>query len=541
MMQKISKCRVQDWKLCASTKHVLSVVMGLVLLVGCANVEQFDKETKARANALATIPRPQVVRQVERSDPRGRAIDEVDEATAVTMDVKNTPIAGLLKPLAARLGYALNATNGVDMSRQISVEMKGQTLEQAIRQVGWQAGYAVVISASDRTVTVAEQATMVFVIPGEDLKKAMTSDFQYGGQAGGAAGGAGGGGGGVPGGGTGGATVGSTGGSTGGAPAGVGVNPVATSFVVKGSFSSGSVEGFRQFVQSQAGTNARVDVYPEAGLVSVRGNGQALKRVHDMLSRYAYQQRRQIEINARLIDVNLSDDFKYGIQWDKVLNAAGTYKFGLNTLSSAGPNSTSSASFTTASITSVIQALETYSNVEVVSSPRLIVSHGSSEVFFKGTLRPYLPSVTSSTIPSGTGTATTQSGSGAYATDGVNIAVYASILDDDNAILTIVPSVVTLGNLNSFLNGQVQMYDQAVQNSGQRISVRSGQTVVISGTKTRSNSVAKSGIPGLQEIPALGAIFAGDTKSTGATESVLLLSTRILRPQPLNIVFSESI
>ena len=123
----------------------------------------------------------------------------------------------------------------------------------------------------------------------------------------------------------------------------------------------------------------------------------------------------------------------------------------------------------------------------------------------------------------------------------MNLAVHASILDDENAVITLVPSSVSLGSLRKFLNDQVQMYDQAVQNSGQRINVVSGQTVVISGTKSSSNNSSRLGIPGLVEIPGLGAMFAGNTKDVASRESVLIINARILNPTPKDIVFSESI
>jgi len=144
-------------------------------------------------------------------------------------------------------------------------------------------------------------------------------------------------------------------------------------------------------------------------------------------------------------------------------------------------------------------------------------------------------------VPSGTGTTTQQSGSGAYAQDGVNLAVHASILDDENAVITLVPSTVTLGTLHKFLNDQVQMYDQAVQNGGQRINITSGQTVVISGTKASTNNSSRLGVPGLVDIPGFGALFAGNTKDVASRESVLIINARILNPTPKDIVFSESI
>ena len=85
------------------------------------------------------------------------------------------------------------------------------------------------------------------------------------------------------------------------------------------------------------------------------------------------------------------------------------------------------------------------------------------------------------------------------------------------------------------------MYNQSVQNGGQRISIQSGQTVVISGTRISTNTASTQAVPGLAEVPGLGAVFAGNTKDVAARESVLIINARILRPMPMNIVFSESI
>lgn len=506
--------------------RITSIGIAISLISGCANVGtyQSDVALKAKTYSDAPLNTTSTVTNVSRSTPRGREIDDVDERAAVTMNVKNANFYDLLSKLANRLGYGLTAIQTVDIQRQVTLDLRGLTIQQAMRQIAWQAGYALVINDADRSVTLAPEATVVFMVPSEDLKKTLDTDFKYGGSP------------------IGGGTA-SSGGSSGGPGAATGsstLNPISASFTVTGKYQNGP-GGFKTFLETQAGSNAKVEVYAEAGMVSVRGNGQAIKRVHDFLSKYSYNASRQIEINARLVEVGLTNSFKYGIQWDRVLNSAGTYKAGINTLGTVGTASNASYSFTTASITSVIQALENFTSVDVSATPKLIITNNSSGVFYSGTQQPYMPQITTTTVASGSGTQTSQSGTGALAQDGVNLAVHANILDDNNAFLTIVPSKVTLGSLHKFLNDQVQMYDQAVQNGGQRITIQSGQTVVISGTRTSTNNSSKQAVPGLVEIPGLGAIFAGNTKDVQARESVLILNARILRPAPMNIVFSESI
>lgn len=512
-----------------TAQRVLAITAAVWLsgvLSGCANVDEYKKTVEQRAAEHKSLTQQSTtVRNVERSVARGRMIDDVDERNAVNINVRNANFFELLRQLSNRRGFGLTAVQNVDVQRQITIDLRGQTIEQAIRQIAWQAGYAVVINKAERSVTVSDQATMVFIVPSEDLKRTVRTDYKFGGSAIGASGGS---------------SSGASGAMPGSSTGGTSINPISAAFSVTGEYSN-NPKGFKDFLENLAGKNAQVEIYAESGMVSVRGNGQALKRVNDFLSKYDFNARRQIEINARLVEVGLTDSFKYGIQWDKVMNADASSKVSINTLGTVGTDTTSSLSFTTASITSVVRALEQYTTVDVVSTPKLIVANNSSGVFFKGTQVPYLPQVTSSNVPSGTGTTTTQSGSGAYAQDGVNLAVHASILDDENAVITLVPSSVSLGSLRKFLNDQVQMYDQAVQNSGQRINVVSGQTVVISGTKSSSNNSSRLGIPGLVEIPGLGAMFAGNTKDVASRESVLIINARILNPTPKDIVFSESI
>lgn len=506
-----------------SFQRVLTITVA-VWLSGCANVADYQKEVEQRVGQRKpAAEQSKTVRMVDRSTPRGRIIDDVDARDAVNINVRNANFFEILRQLSNRRGYGITAVQNVDVQRQITLDLRGQTIEQAMRQIAWQAGYALVINKAERSVTVSDQATMVFAVPSEDLKRTVRTDYKFGGSAIGASGGSSSGGGGMPG---------SSGASA------TSINPSAASFTVTGEYGNNPA-GFKSFLENLAGKNSQIEIFAESGLVSVRGNGQALKRVNDFLSKYDYNARRQIEINARLVDVALTDSFKYGIQWDKVINA--DTKFGINTLGSVGTDTTSSLSFTSASITSVVKALEQFTSVDVVSTPKLIVSNNSSGVFFKGTQVPYLPNVTTSTVPSGTGTTTQQSGSGAYAQDGVNLAVHASILDDENAVITLVPTTVTLGTLHKFLNDQVQMYSQAVQNGGQRINITSGQTVVISGTKASTNNSSRLGVPGLVDVPGFGALFSGNTKDVASRESVLIINARVLNPTPKDIVFSESI
>jgi type II secretory pathway component GspD/PulD (secretin) len=493
--------------------------LGAVLITGCAPTAQLlGKDVSEKARELRGGPppvNPPSVQQVDRLAPVGRSVELMDDRSAVHVNVQNASLVEAVGRLATQMGYGLTVTPGVNFTRGVTANFRAADAASAVRQLAWTAGSVAVINSSDRSITLAAEATMVFRVPSDALKT-LSTNFKYGG-----------------------APIAGNPGGTGSASSGASSSSVSSEMTVQGTYGN-TPQGFNSFLEELAGSNAAVRIYPETGLVSVRSNGQALKRVHDFLARYAYDSRRQVEIQARLVEVSLGNELRYGIQWDKVFSRAGN-KITLNTLPSAA-ESVGSLSFTSASITSVIKALETITKVEVTSTPKLIVSNNSSATIFEGTQRPYVPQVQqTNTGATAGGTATTLSGQGAYASDGVQLAVHATILDDNNAVLTIVPSTITLGNLQKFLNDQISMYEQSVRNGGQRISIRSGETFVISGNRySRGNDTAK-GIPGFSRTPVVGDLTNGQQSDRNARETVLLISARILRPDPMDVIFSESI
>ena len=125
------------------------------LLSACANVGQYQSGVTERVRAFSANPMntPTTVRNVERSAPRGTEVDEVDERQAVTIQVKNANFYDLVVKLADRLGYGTSALAAVNLQRTVTLDLRGLTVQQALRQIAWQAGYAIVFNEGERTVT----------------------------------------------------------------------------------------------------------------------------------------------------------------------------------------------------------------------------------------------------------------------------------------------------------------------------------------------------------------------------------------------------
>ena len=121
---------------------------------------------------------------------------------------------------------------------------------------------------------------------------------------------------------------------------------------------------------------ASVVAHRESGILSVRATGRQHEKVREFIEQVMAAARRQVLIEATILEVNLSDTFRQGIEWSRIL-ASGT-RFGItgpNLGSSAGNTVTPfSATYSSAGgVDAAVKLLEGFGTVKVLSSPKLSV------------------------------------------------------------------------------------------------------------------------------------------------------------------------
>jgi general secretion pathway protein D len=232
---------------------------------------------------------------------------------------------------------------------------------------------------------------------------------------------------------------------------------------------------------------------------------------------------RQVLIEASLAEVTLTDELRYGVQW----NYNG--KKGPVTLSDSANGKISqkfpglSYLFTgSTDISAVLNALESVTKVRVISSPKLVTLNNHTAQLQVGD---EVPVTTQSAISVGT--------AGAPIVNSVQ-------LRDTGVILQVTPRVNK--------NGLVQLdISQEVSNSiptttssidsptiqqrklSSTVVVKNGDTVALGGLITENITKAKSGVPYLAKIPVLGAIFRDTNNTSTRTELILLITPRVMR------------
>jgi len=231
----------------------------------------------------------------------------------------------------------------------------------------------------------------------------------------------------------------------------------------------------------------------------------------------------QVMIEASLAEVSLTDDLRYGLQWSfqggdgpLVLSEAGN-----GGIAQRFPGF--SYLFTGRSdIRAVLNAIETVTDVNVISSPKLLVLNNREAELQIGDQVPI-------TVQSAVGTS-----------DDTPAIVNSVQLRDTGVILRITPRVNRSGMV--LLDVAQEVSDVVPTTSSnidsptiqqRRISstvaVRNGETIALGGLIRESKSRTRGGVPLLTKIPLAGSLFGSTSNNKRRTELIVLITPRVIR------------
>ena len=514
-------------------KFISAAVLTSVLASGCALSDFSGKTMSQRATDGVRDAMHDVAKGGPSQQDVVRSIDEPYLAFqrtkaprldgSLTLSAASAPFGPLLMDTAKKSGYSVVFADNVEAMRKITIDFNQADPEHAIRQMAFLAGYVAVLDKTNRTFTVADAATITYKLPTSIFHK-LSSEYNVGGnpvaQAQSGSNGSSSGGG-------------SSGGSGSGSSSG---SSMQASFTISGKEGS-NAEAVRKLIINIAGKNADVEV-SEIGIITVRSNAQALRRVDQFLQSYVKDALTEVDIEASIIEVDLNDNFEFSTNLNKALGSP-DHGFGhlvSNFATSIADNPTGNISFTTKSISAVIQAMRTLGDTRVVSQPHVIAVNDTPSSFFDGTQLPYLGSVNTTTTGT-TGTSQT-SGSTSYATDGVSFSVQPHILDDKHVQLTLIPVISTVQKMDTFNlgnnGGTLTAPEQVNKQSFMKVMAESGKTLVLAGIRYSSDQRDNSPSP----LPGLP---LGADRHAKSREVVILLRSNIIQAPTFDPVVAESI
>ena len=299
---------------------------------------------------------------------------------------------------------------------------------------------------------------------------------------------------------------------------------------------------------------------PSAGVIVVRATPAELRQVEAYLNAVQVSIERQVMLEAKIVSVELSEGSQAGVNWagfgglgkgrlsigtaapGATLAPAGNpISDGVNTIT-AGAGLAADAlgkgfyglAFQASNFAAMINFLQTQGKVQVLSSPRIATLNNQKAVLKVGSDELFVTGISTTTTSGATGSTSTPSLTLQPFFSGVALDVTPQIDDAGNVMLHVHPTVsnvtekqknVDLGSLGSF---RLPLANSTVSETDSIVRVRNGQIVAIGGLMTQEQRDDRNGLPGVSDVPVLGALFRSKSGLMSKRELVILIKPTVI-------------
>ncbi len=262
-------------------------------------------------------------------------------------------------------------------------------------------------------------------------------------------------------------------------------------------------------IKNHLSSYGQVTTLPERRLIVVEDTPHFLGRIQKLL-REIDRQPRQILIEAKILEVSLTDSESYGLDWVKIFES-GDAAIGTQGLSSPGSPGLF-FNYITPDVEVFLDALRTRGRTRTLSTPKLLALEDQEAETIIGSRLGYNVTTTIDNV-------TTTSVE--FLESGVIMKVKPSVDGQGRIFLEIHPEVSTGAVLDGLPN-------QSTAEVTTTMLVESGQTVFIGGLITRNQGKTREGIPVLGDIPGLGSLFSNKLITSQNTEMVVLVTPYLI-------------
>ncbi len=281
------------------------------------------------------------------------------------------------------------------------------------------------------------------------------------------------------------------------------------------------------------------------------------------------QKTKQILIDARIIQINLKDNFSEGVQWEGLFNIStgsdtkylGSYppsfidavardwksrKQAIADIGYVGayPFSGTTTNFSASTpkvITDqmhvgvvgkddydvVIDYLKTIGEVRILSNPKLAVINNQEAKIHVGERQAYITSTTTA----GT-TSTTVAEQVTFMDVGLQLFITPTINDKGYVTLNIKPDLSSvIGTLTTAQNNAIPIIDTSTAET--TVMVKDGMTVVVAGLRRDDNTINSRRVPILSKVPFVGKLFSSEEKKKSRSELLIMITAHIISGEEL--------
>ena len=232
----------------------------------------------------------------------------------------------------------------------------------------------------------------------------------------------------------------------------------------------------------------------------------------------------QVMIEASIIEVSLTNDFRFGVDWSSVSDGGKlTGNSIYNESGTIGPKLPGfSITYLGGDIDAAINALGSRTAIDVVSAPKLITLDNHKARLQIGDQVPVVTQTSTATTTSNPAIVSTVE----YRSTGVILDVTPRISGDDKVVVDIAQEVSGVAKTVTSGIDSPTIQQRKLEST---LVLQDGAVVALGGLISHRSSNSDSGIPGLKDVKVLGNLFKSKSKEGARTELVVLLKVRIMR------------
>ncbi len=298
------------------------------------------------------------------------------------------------------------------------------------------------------------------------------------------------------------------------------------------------------------GEGRHVSASPQSGVIVARAMPDELRAIESYLEKTQLSVQRQVLIEAKVLEVELKDEFKAGINWEKVVGSRNDVitqsraGFGLEDFAQQ-LGGIISLNINTSSFDVLIDLLEGQGNVQVLSSPQVSAINNQKAVIKVGTDEFFVTDISFEETGS--------DGDASESTDvtltpffsGIALDVTPQISEADEIILHVHPTVseviddektITIGQQDVTLPLAIS----TIRESDTVIRAKSGQVVVIGGLIQNITKENLTSAPFLGDLPFVGSFFRQTAQKAVKSELVILLRPYIADENTYHYAMTQS-
>lgn len=285
-----------------------------------------------------------------------------------------------------------------------------------------------------------------------------------------------------------------------------------------------------------------------SGIVTVRATQKQHREIQQFIDQVVVNTQRQVLIEATIVEVELSDRYQAGVDWTMLSrNSNGVFSAASNM---SGNHFASPPAFlvnltkriSDIDFSSNIGMLETFGNVRVLSSPKIMALNNQTAILKVVDEKVYFE-VTMEVEAATTNSAERRTYSSTVKTVPVGLIMSVMPQVNENGVVTmnVRPTITRITGFvaDPALRAQSSSVDSLVPEIQVRemeslLQVRDGQTVVLGGLMQNKDDKKKSGIPWLSSLPWAGNLFSYQDDNLIKTELVIFLKPIVIRNPDIN-------